>query len=262
MDSKKTILLIDDEVDLVEALGYQLKAKTGHEVVIAYNGAEGLEKLKTIEPDLIILDMNMPVMGGIEFYHKICDENGKPKYPVQVLTARANLEQLFNDLDVVGFMTKPFDLEVLLNDIKIIVADKDDVSEEAQKVTERAKVVLFIEDDDEAFKQIAVEFLSAGYMVNAAKNGGLALEKIMYDIPDMILIKMGLTDLSGDLVAAKFKKMPKTANIPMVIYTHESDQLNHAVVGRLCEKFGFIKLIETDDPHELLKEAKLALGGK
>jgi len=255
MEEKKTILLIDDEVDLIEALGYQIKAKTGHEVVIAYNGAEGLEKLKTIEPHLIVLDMNMPVMGGIEFYDKICDKDGKPKYPVQVLTARANLEQLFNTLDVVGFMTKPFDLDVLLNEIEIIVSSK----KEEKKIAQKAKVVLFVEDDEEAFKKIAVDFLSAGYMVNAANNGGHAIEKIMVDIPDLILIKMGLTDLSGDMVAAKFKQMPKIANIPMVLYASENNRFDHAVINKLCEKFGFVKLMETDEPYELLKEAKIAL---
>ncbi|MBF0252752.1 MAG: response regulator [Candidatus Omnitrophica bacterium] len=260
MVKKKTILLIDDEVDFTDALAFQIKAKRGYEVVTAYNGEEGLKKLETVKPDLIVLDINMPVMGGVAFYNKICNFEGKPKHPVLVLTARANLEQIFKDLDVVGFMTKPFDLDVLLKEIDIVMSQNDtDINIDVPKNPEKTKVVLFVEDDDEAFKKIAIEFLSHGYMVNAAKNGGMALDKITADLPDVILIKMKLTDVSGDIVAAKFKQIAKMSYIPMIIYTPEKDDMNHAIVNRLCEKYGFVNLVETDDPYELLKEANRVL---
>lgn len=93
-DQKKDIILvIDDESDLREMVQYQFQAR-GFEVISAANGLEGLDRLKEVTPDLIILDMNMPKMGGLEFYQKICDQNARPKYPVLVLTARANLDQL------------------------------------------------------------------------------------------------------------------------------------------------------------------------
>ncbi len=121
MSDEKTILIIDDEVDLAEMVGFQLKAK-GFEVVIAHNGVEGLEQLKTVTPQLIILDMNMPKMGGIEFYKNICDFSAKPRYPVFVLTARANMERLFKDFDVAGFLAKPFDIGELTRKVEEIVA--------------------------------------------------------------------------------------------------------------------------------------------
>ena len=120
-DKKMTILLIDDEVDLVDAVAFQLKAKKGYDVETAYNGVEGLEKLNEIVPDLIILDINMPKMGGVEFYRRISDAQGKTRYPVLILTARANLEELFKDLNVDGFMTKPFELDTLYKEIDIIM---------------------------------------------------------------------------------------------------------------------------------------------
>ena len=116
MAAKKTILLIDDEVDLVDMVKFQLIAK-GYNVVAAHDGLEGLEKLKNIKPDLIILDINMPKMGGLEFYGRIATEHGRSKYPVLVLTARANLEKTFKDINVDGFMPKPFEIDQLIKEV-------------------------------------------------------------------------------------------------------------------------------------------------
>ena len=76
MDTNKKILIIDDEVDLAQMLGFQFKAK-GFEVQTASDGLAGLESVHQFKPDLIILDINMPRMGGIEFYSKICGTNGQ-----------------------------------------------------------------------------------------------------------------------------------------------------------------------------------------
>lgn len=111
------ILIIDDEVDLAEMTAYQLKAK-GFRVEVASNGQEGLNKLETFTPHLIILDLNMPVMGGLEFYERILDGQKKPKFPVLILTARAYLDNVLSGLNIEGYITKPFELEDLLKRVK------------------------------------------------------------------------------------------------------------------------------------------------
>src|ERR1039458_9621785 len=102
MDQGAKILVIDDEEDLRENLKYVLE-KNGYVVKLASDGIKGLEVLESYSPDLIILDLNMPHMGGIEFYQKICVRD-LPIYPVFVLTARANMEKFFKDFNVDGFM--------------------------------------------------------------------------------------------------------------------------------------------------------------
>ncbi len=120
MINQKTILLIDDEIDLQQLVKIALKLK-GYHIETANNGLEGLEKLETVKPNLIILDMNMPKMGGLEFYQKICDQSNQPKYPVLVLTARANMEQVFKGLNIDGFMAKPFEIDELLQRVDTII---------------------------------------------------------------------------------------------------------------------------------------------
>ena len=122
-NNKKIVLLIDDEVNLRQLIKIALEAKN-YQVETAGNGIEGLAKLETIKPDLIILDLNMPKMSGLEFYQIICYGGGKPKYPVLVLTARTHMEKLFTNVSIHGFMAKPFEISELLHEVDAIVQKK------------------------------------------------------------------------------------------------------------------------------------------
>lgn len=70
------ILMIEDEAALQEAYTFLLNSQ-GHTVHSAYNGKEGLERVRTHTYDLIILDINMPVMGGLEFLRRFGKKNAK-----------------------------------------------------------------------------------------------------------------------------------------------------------------------------------------
>ncbi len=123
MNALKKILIVDDEADLAQMIAFQFSAK-GFQTKIASDGVEALNQLQNFTPDLIILDVNMPRMGGIEFYNKICNSNGKPLYPVLVLTARANIKDLFQPFDIDGFIIKPFEIDQLICEAEIIIKDK------------------------------------------------------------------------------------------------------------------------------------------
>lgn len=120
MTTSKVILLIDDDIDLQQLTKIALKSR-GYVVETANNGLEGLVKLETLKPDLIVLDMNMPKLGGLGFYQKICNGQDRPPYPVLVLTARTNLEQLLMQMNIDGFMGKPFEIDELLSKVEAIL---------------------------------------------------------------------------------------------------------------------------------------------
>lgn len=266
MSAKKTILLIDDDHDLVEIIKVVLLG-AGYEVVTAYNGVEGLERLKTCMPHLIVLDMNMPKMGGISFYYEIANSyDKKPKYPVLVLTARANLEHLFKELNVDGFMTKPFEIDQLLKEIELIISkrytEKSKATEEVEEKTKREKKlkkVLIVDDESASFDQIVVSFANAGYVVISSRTGAAVIERALLEPPDLILLKLGLPDLPGDIVATKLKQMPKTMDIPLILYTPSNPDLNYDVINQICRKIGIRDLIELDNSATLLRESKLLL---
>src|ERR1700679_1639943 len=164
--SQKTVLVIDDEIDLQQLVKIALKSR-GYKVETANNGIEGLEKLKTITPHLIILDLNMPKMGGLVFYQKICDSANQPKYSILILTARANMAKLFQDFIIDGFKTKPFEIDELLDEVDTIINKKFGLIKKI-KVSgiERAAKVCIVENNPEELKKIGAVFLTAGYVVN------------------------------------------------------------------------------------------------
>lgn len=262
MQKKKTILLIDDERGFVEALKFQIEAKKGFEVIVAYNGSEALEQLNRIEPDLIILDINMPEMGGVEFYKNICDSSARPRYPVVILTARANLEEVFKDLHVDGFISKPFELDDLLSRIDTVIAKKSEQTiMEKPELLKKSYKVLIVEDSRNILDNLALAFLNAGYTVSSAPNGTVAFDRLMTDIPDLILIKLDLSDLPGDLIAAKLKQISKTSQSAILLYTSEKrDELtNYSATAQICERIGIRPLIKSSEAYVLLKEAELVL---
>ncbi len=83
---KKKILLVDDDVDFAEATKLILESKS-YDVFIAHDGQEGLKKVQTEQPDLIILDVMMPEMDGYEVCSKIKADPACSHIPILLLTA-------------------------------------------------------------------------------------------------------------------------------------------------------------------------------
>ena len=86
MKRRPKILIVDDDVDFVAVMRGALESKA-YEVIVAYNGQEGLEKAKREKPDVIILDILMPVMDGFVFADQFAKEPSLAKIPVLALTS-------------------------------------------------------------------------------------------------------------------------------------------------------------------------------
>ncbi len=118
-------MVIDDDESVVRSIKAIL-INEGYEIFAATNGKEGLDLLKKEEPALIILDLHMPVMNGIEFLNSIKPKSSDP-YTVIVLTGQVDdvkVEECFN-LGVCYFITKPFDILVLRGVIKKAIELKE-----------------------------------------------------------------------------------------------------------------------------------------
>ena len=89
MADKKLILLVDDDPDFVEAVRVIVE-NGGYEVEVAYDGQEGLEAVAERKPDLIVLDVMMPVMNGHEACAKLKGNQETAEIPIILLTAVAD----------------------------------------------------------------------------------------------------------------------------------------------------------------------------
>ena len=112
----RKILVVDDEKNIVEIIKFNLK-KEGYDVITASNGQEGVEKAFSEQPDLIILDIMMPVMDGYEACRKIRE---KLDTPIIMLTARAEeVDKVLGlELGADDYVTKPFGVRELMARVK------------------------------------------------------------------------------------------------------------------------------------------------
>ena len=110
------ILVCDDDHDIVKAICIYLKG-SGYDTVTAFNGKEAVEKLETDKPDLVILDVMMPVMDGIEALSRIRESSN---LPVILLTAKAEDTDKVLGLNIGAddYITKPFNPAELLARVK------------------------------------------------------------------------------------------------------------------------------------------------
>jgi DNA-binding response OmpR family regulator len=254
MKNGYSVLIVDDEEDLRDMMTYQFKAR-GFEVYTACDGIEGLEKLKKVNPSLIILDINMPRMGGVEMYEKICDAEGKPSHPVLVLTARANVEELFKKLSIDGFISKPFEVDNLVAQVERIVGKYARTSTvNTPLMLQRLESVYIINDNAAEANAMAVALLNAGYRVAVASSGLTALDLLASAPPQLALVKMNLMDVSGDELVLRALHSPKTSNIKFVLFADQNTSVMGIVRQRLSQKTGILGIIDYTDTRTLVEE--------
>ena len=134
--SKYHILLVDDEPDIREFLGYNIK-KEGYRITTAKNGLEAIRKVKKTVPDLILMDIMMPGMDGIEAVKQIKGLPGTEKVIIVFLTARSDeLTQIEGfEAGADDYVSKPLKPKVLMHRIKALLRRlKKDPDEEKQVI--------------------------------------------------------------------------------------------------------------------------------
>lgn len=114
----KKILLVDDDIDFVEITKSQLR-KGGFDVEVAYNGEECIEKVKKDKPDLILLDIMMPVMNGYDTCLKLKSNEETKTIPVILLTSLAKDNKLESKAD--DYIQKPPNYEDLIKSINALI---------------------------------------------------------------------------------------------------------------------------------------------
>ena len=120
--SNQQILLIDDERGISDPLSYALR-KEGFEVTCSYDGQDGLRRAQSLLPDLVILDLMLPLIEGLEVCRQLRGDSRTREIPVLMLTARTE------EIDeVVGFnmgaddyVTKPFKMKPLVQRVKALL---------------------------------------------------------------------------------------------------------------------------------------------
>lgn len=135
--SRLKILVIDDEKDIVELLKYNLE-KAGYKVIFAYDGKSALDSVEKNKPDLIILDLMLPEIDGIEICKFLKQNEDTKDIPIIMLTARTSeMDKILGlDLGADDYITKPFSVREVVARVKTVLRRL----RKGEKLKERIKI--------------------------------------------------------------------------------------------------------------------------
>jgi adenylate cyclase len=136
------ILVVDDVPDNIDILQMRLESQ-GYEVAVAGDGVEALEKIRTLLPDLVLLDIMMPKMDGIETVKRLKADPSLPFIPVILVTAKADASDVIAGLESGGddYLTKPVDHAALSARVRAMLRIKslhDTVQDQARRLEGQA----------------------------------------------------------------------------------------------------------------------------
>src|ERR1700738_4113386 len=112
----RLVLIVDDDPDILQTLGLCLSTE-GYRVLMAANGEEAVEGVKSGGPDVILLDLMMPVMDGWQFVAEM-DARGQRGAPLLILSADRAVQGHAGNLKASGHLAQPFDLDELLTKVQ------------------------------------------------------------------------------------------------------------------------------------------------
>jgi two-component system alkaline phosphatase synthesis response regulator PhoP len=121
----KKILVVDDEPDVASLLTLMLKSQ-GYDVIVARDGQEALEKARSQNPDLILLDVMLPKMDGYKVARMLKFDENFSHIPIILLTAKIQEKDRQTGLEMGAndYVTKPFDTASLLSKVKAMLQKK------------------------------------------------------------------------------------------------------------------------------------------
>lgn len=122
-EETRRVVCIEDEVEMIELVKLIL-GRRNIEVIGALGGVEGLEKVRTLQPDLVLLDLMMPEMDGWEVYQKMKASEEMQDIPVIVVTAKAQSIDKVLGLHIArveDYVTKPFGPQELIESVERVL---------------------------------------------------------------------------------------------------------------------------------------------
>ncbi|MBW3657685.1 MAG: response regulator [Actinobacteria bacterium] len=159
MSDGKHILVVEDEADLANLVEVNLDL-AGHRVSIARDGAEGLTMARRAQPDLILLDVMMPVLDGWQVLRSLKEDEDLQDIPVVMLTALSEERDLIRGhlQGAVRYLTKPFEMRALLQVVEDGLREPDEVELQARRTKVRALLQRLAELDSGRASESSVRF--------------------------------------------------------------------------------------------------------
>lgn len=140
---EKTILVVDDEADIRELLRYNLEMR-GYQICEAADGEEALQKARELKPSLIVLDLMLPKMGGLEVCRELRSDGATKNIPIIMLTALGSeVDKIVGlELGADDYVTKPFSPRELVARVGAVLRRVKEQGEEQDEIGREQLVIL------------------------------------------------------------------------------------------------------------------------
>jgi DNA-binding NtrC family response regulator len=119
----RTILIVEDDVDVGEFLVQAIQQETPYQPILAHDGVQALRHVQSLKPDLFLFDYLLPEINGVELYNKMHQIEELKDIPVLFMTANFPFQKMKNrDF---SFIKKPFELDELIQKLENLLSDKE-----------------------------------------------------------------------------------------------------------------------------------------
>ncbi len=230
------ILTVDDSKTIRMIVGKALKT-FDCEVFEAANGVEGLAVASRERPDLIVLDLTMPIMDGVEMLSKLKSNPELKMIPVIMLTAEAGRENVLKiaKMGVRDYLIKPFKEDVLIERVGRVIdlKPKGEATNKIRRFDDPINI-LVVDDKPAICEQLKTGLGDTPWIVSGRSQSGEAVDYCSQTLPDLILVSLSLADNAGYTLFQMFRASSKTKNVPifgMCVKTASDDQVKAQQAG-------------------------------
>ncbi len=234
----RKILVVDDESMNLISTKFILEG-AGYEVITAESGQEGIDILKKDDIDLLLLDVEMPVMNGIKTLEMIREDEAISDVKVMFLTASTSKEDMSDAVryGAKGFIKKPCLPDELLKSVKKILVERD-------------KALVLVVDDEPMNHMMMKMVFEETYRVNCVSSGAEAIDFVKNSVPDLIILDINMPEMDGKETFENIKNVEGCADIPTVFITAEDDEDTELELFKL----GAMEFIRKPFIPEIMKE--------
>lgn len=138
-----TILVVEDEEDILELVSYHLN-REGYKVKQAMTGEEALQKVRTEAPDLVVLDLMLPELDGLEVCKRVKSDEATADIPIVMLTAKGEEADIVAGLELGAddYITKPFSPRVMIARVRAVLRRHQQAEPQDSEVLEVHDIVI------------------------------------------------------------------------------------------------------------------------
>jgi len=220
---KKNILIIED-MGALRHLYSQYLRKAGFNPIVQDSGEGGLKKAMALKPELILLDIGLPGMDGMEVCRRLKSSHQTKDIPIVMVSGGKALEKDVIECIETGaihYVLKPVNFEHLINLINgILKGDAITTPTMGQK----KKTILIVDDHGALRNILSFELEKNGFKTLMAENGERGLQIATFQKPELILLDVMMPKINGFEICRRLKKKTQTKGIPIMMLTAKSQR--------------------------------------